>query len=74
MSELEKDIKGKLDNTQYGNCRGSSTTHYLVKLTDQAFKSTDKGHATTAITIDYSKALATVPQNDEKELVNYSVI
>ena len=27
-----------------------------MKLTDQAFKSTDKGHATTAITIDYSKA------------------
>ena len=56
VSELEKDIKGKLDNTQYGNCRGSSTTHYLIKLTDQAFKSTDKGNATTAITIDYAKA------------------
>ena len=56
MSELEKDIKGKLDNTQYGNCRGASTTHYLIKLTDQAFKSTDKGHATSIVTIDYSKA------------------
>ena len=56
VSELEKDIKGKLDNSQYGNCRGSSTTHYLIKLTDQAFKSTAQGNATTAITIDYSKA------------------
>ncbi len=63
VSELEKDIKGKLDNTQYGNCRGSSTTHYLIKLTDQAFRSTDKGKATTAITIDYSKAFDDVDHN-----------
>ena len=63
VSELEKDIKGKLDNTQYGNCRGSSTTHYLLKLTDQAFRSTDKGNATTAITIDYSKAFDYVDHN-----------
>ena len=63
VSELEKDIKGKLDNTQYGNCRGSSTTHYLIKLTDQAFRSTDKGKATTAITIDYSKAFDYVDHN-----------
>ena len=63
VSELERDINGKLDNTQYGNCRGSSTTHYLIKLTDQAFSSTDKGHATTAITIDYSKAFDYVDHN-----------
>ena len=57
ISELEKDTKETLDDpTQYGNTRGSSTSHYLIKLTDQAFKSTDVGHATTAITIDYSKA------------------
>ena len=30
---------------------------------DQAFKSTDKGHATTAITIDYSKAFDYVDHN-----------
>ena len=63
MSELEKDIKGKLDASQYGNCRGSSTTHYLINLTDQAFRSTDKGQATTAITIDYSKAFDFVDHN-----------
>ena len=63
MSELEKDIKGKLDTSQYGNCRGSSTTHYLINLTDQAFRSTDKGQATTAITIDYSKAFDFVDHN-----------
>ena len=53
ISELDKDIWGKLDLKQYGNCKGSSTTHYLIKLTDEAFKSTDIGNATTAITIDY---------------------
>ena len=56
LSELEKDIKGKLDKNQYGNCKGSSTTHYLIKLTDLAYRSKDMGQATTAVTIDYSKA------------------
>ena len=63
MLELEKDIEGKLDNSQYGNCKGSSTTHYLVKLMDQAYSSTDRRHAATAITIDYSKAFDYVDHN-----------
>ena len=56
MKELEEDLIGKLDEDQYGNCKGCSTTHYLIKLTNDAFSSTDKGNATTAVTIDYSKA------------------
>ena len=52
VCKLEGDTKGEINDTQYGNCKGSSTTHYLLKLTDQAYKITDKGHATTAITID----------------------
>ena len=57
ISEIEQDTKDSLnDPTQFGNAKGSSTTHYLIKLTNKAFKSTDKGLATTAITIDYSKA------------------
>ena len=36
--------------------KGSSTTHYLISLTNEAFVSTNRGDATTAITIDYSKA------------------
>ena len=56
ISELEMDTRGKLDLNQYGNCKGSSTTHYLIKLTDEAYRSTDSGNATTAVTIDYSKA------------------
>ena len=56
MQELGKDIKGKLDSDQYGNVKGSSTTHYLMKLTNEAYVSTNRGDATTAVTIDYSKA------------------
>ena len=57
LSELKDDTKNTLnDPTQYGNTKGSCTTHYLIKLTDEAFKNTDKGKATTAFTIDYSKA------------------
>ena len=56
MKELEKDLTGKLDSDQYGNVKGSSTTHYLISLTNEAFVSTNRGDATTAITIDYSKA------------------
>ena len=37
VSELETDTKNTLnDPTQYGNTKGSSTTHYLIKLTDEA--------------------------------------
>ena len=63
MFELDKDTKGKLDSDQYGNTKGSSTTHYLIKLTDEAYKSTDLGNATTAVTIDYSKAFDYVDHN-----------
>ena len=68
LSELQEDTKNTLnDPTQYGNTKGSSTTHYLIKLTDEAYKNTDKGKATTAITIDYSKAFDLV---DHSTLIN----
>ena len=61
--ELNSDIKETFnDPSQYGNSKGCGTTHYLVKLTDEAY-STDVGRATTAITIDYSKAFDLVDQN-----------
>ena len=57
LSDLDFDTKSTLiDSSQFGNSRGCSTTHYLIKATNEAFKSTDTGGATTAITIDYSKA------------------
>ena len=64
MYELEIDTKETLkDPTQYGNAKGCSTVHYLIKLTDEAYSSTDVGKATTAITIDYSKAFDLVDHN-----------
>ena len=64
VSEIEGDIKDTFnDLNQYGNSRGCSTTHYLVKLTDEAYRSTDVGKATTVITIDYSKAFDLVDHN-----------
>ena len=66
--ELECDTKNTLnDPTQFGNSKGCSTTHYLVKFTNEAFQSTDVGDATTAITIDYSKAFDLV---DHSTLIN----
>ena len=68
ISELESDIKLTFDDpTQYGNTKGSSTTHYLIKLTNEAYMSNDVGLATTAITIDYSKAFDLV---DHTILIN----
>ena len=54
--ELSKQTQPKLDKCQYGNIRGSSTTHYLINLLHMAYVSTEEGKATTAVTIDYSKA------------------
>ena len=63
LFELEQDTKKTLkDPTQYGNSKGCSTTHYLISATNEAFKSTDVGNATTAITIGYSKAFDLVDQ------------
>jgi hypothetical protein len=75
VSELETDIKITLiDPTQYGNTKGSSTTHYLINLTNEAYKSTDIGKATTAITIDYSKAFDLVDHSTLiKKLVELGV-
>ena len=57
LSDLDYDTKSTLtDSSQFGNSKGCSNTHYLIKAINEAFKSTDSGEATTAITIDYSKA------------------
>ena len=75
ISDLEYDTKSTLnDLSQYGNTKGCSTTHYLIKATNEAFKSTDAGGATTAITIDYSKAFDLVDHSTLiKKLVELGV-
>ena len=68
LNDLESDLKSTLnDVSQFGNSKGCSTTHYLIKATNEAFKSTDNCGATTAITIDYSKAFELV---DHSTLIN----
>ena len=43
ISEIEHDIKESLnDPTPFGNTKGSSTTHYLIKLTNETFKGPTK--------------------------------
>ena len=55
------DMKEKLDKSQYGNQKGVSIQHYLVKFIDQVFKSLDnnsKGDTFAAIAayIDWKQA------------------
>ena len=75
ITDLEYDTKFTLnDLSQYGIKKGCSTTHYLIKGTNKAYKSTDAGGATTAITIDYSKAFDLVDHSTLiKRLVELSV-
>ena len=73
-NELSKQIEAKLDNCQYGNTKGSSATHYLIKLTDKAYASAERGNATTAVTIDYSKAFDYIDHTIlVKKLINLGV-
>ena len=73
-TELSKQIETKLDKCQFGNTKGSSATHYLIKLTDKAYAGAEEGKATTAITIDYSKAFDYIDHNIlVKKLINLGV-
>ena len=59
------DIKANIDPDQYGNLRGSSTSHYLVKLLDYVLKGLEKPNTLAVITlIDFKKAF---------DLVDHSV-
>ena len=73
-TELSKQIETKLDTCQFGNTKGSSATHYLIKLTDMAYAGAEEGKATTAITIDYPKAFDYIDHNILiKKLINLGV-
>ena len=45
------DISDKIDPDQHGNLRGSSTTHYLVKLLDFVLKGLDQPKKLAVITL-----------------------
>ena len=52
------DIRANLDNRQYGNLKGCSTTHYLVYLLDCILKGLDdlKPTIVTILLVDFQKA------------------
>ena len=54
--------------------KGPSATHYLIKLTDKAYAGAEEGKATTAVTIDYSKAFDLIDHTIlVKKLINLGV-
>ena len=53
---LKEDIEMQIDDGQFGNRKGRSTTHYLVKLVDEILKHTDQAKSLSRIIItDFSK-------------------
>ena len=54
----------QIDDVQFGNRKGRSTTHYLVKLVDEILKHTDQAKSLSRIIItDLSKAFDRVDHN-----------
>ncbi|XP_072048590.1 uncharacterized protein [Amphiura filiformis] len=54
---LLEDLEKSIDPNQYGNRKGVSTTHYLVKLMDTLIMNSDKpGHLSSVVITYFSKA------------------
>ena len=72
---LIRDLTPHLDPRQFGNIRGSSTTHYLVSLMDTILRGMDKPRkCATLCTIDFSKAFDRVNHNVViHKLIKYGV-
>ena len=61
---LLADIQSKIDPNQYGNRKGVSTSHYLVKLLDTLHKNGDHPSNVSIVVItDFSKAFDCVDHN-----------
>ena len=64
MEWISNDIGKEIDPRQFGSLKGSSTTHYLVKLLDEVYRNTDKPyHSALVVTMDFSKAFDRVDHN-----------
>lgn len=51
------DLENSIDPNQYGNRKGVSTTHYLIKLMDTLFMNSDRpGRISSVVITDFSKA------------------
>ena len=59
-----QDIDDKIDPNQFGNRKGVSTSHYLIKLMDNLYNHADssKNHSTVVVT-DFSKAFDLIDHN-----------
>ena len=56
-SMILEDISGNIDPLQYGNLKGSSTSHYLIMLLDIILKGLEKPkHIAQLVLIDFKKA------------------
>ena len=61
---LLEDMENLIDPNQYGNRKGVSTTHYLIKLIDTLHMNANKpGHLSTIVITDFSKAFDLVDHN-----------
>lgn len=61
---LLEDMESVIDPNQYGNRKGVSTTHYLIKLMDTLHMNANKpGHLSTIVITDFSKAFDLVDHN-----------
>ena len=62
---IMSDVVNNIDKFQYGNIKGCSTSHYLIKLLDDVYKGIDKPNNLALITlVDFRKAF---------DLVDHSV-
>ena len=60
------DISVKLDPKQYGNIKGSSTSHYLVDILNSVHEGLDKpNHYAYLAAIDFTKAFDLVNHNHQ---------
>lgn len=61
---IREDIKDKIDKNQFGNIKGCSTTHLLVKLLHNCHMEMDKGNQFVRLVfVDFSKAFDRVNHN-----------
>ena len=61
---LLEDLESNIDPNQYGNMKGVSTSHYLVRLMDTLLKNSDKpGHIGSVVITNFSKAFDLVEHN-----------
>ena len=61
---LLENMENVIDPNQYGNRKGVSTTHYLIKLMDTLHMNANKpGHLSTIVITDFSKAFDLVDHN-----------